>query len=206
MSIELDFLTYIAELKRSGAIDDYADETQSTNKPDFIINCGARKIAIELKEKKKPYNLRNWPAFSSLGVTDERHAFIEDELSVRRLIYFAPYSHLIVKDIARNALYSMSLLDLFCMPHVRVNRPVYESGNFKGKWLLDLRNARRIDDPRLMLASIIEEVEQLDAYYGVGPDEQANIMECHGKYCGEVLREGGIPRTAEHRNEDLRGK
>lgn len=206
MSIETDFDEILSKLKTSRVIDDYVDNTAATNKPDFILNVGPRKIAIELKEKRKPYNLNNWLAFKDIGVVDERHAFIEDELSVRRLIYFGPYSHLIIKDVAQGDLRLFSLLDLFCAPRVRVNRPVYDSGNYKGKWLLGLRNATQFVAPDKLLRSVVANANKLDKYYGVGDDAQAYIMSCHGTYHGEILREGGVPRTAEYRNQDLRGK
>lgn len=128
------------ESKFSAAIDAhrevtrYSEFTERRDRPDFKVSLrGAPPIWVELKEKKQPYNIDNWPIVRESGIP-ERHAFIEDELSVRRLMSYGMYSFLVVKDRPHDHHIVYDFHDLLHMPRIRVNR---DNGDHKkGKWIM----------------------------------------------------------------------
>ena len=139
----------------------FEDHTSAVDLPDFKItkeDCPI--IHLEVKEKKSPYNIKNWPIFESMGI-DEKYSFIEDELSVRRLCYHGPHSFLLVKDVASSGfLYVWSLIGLFCIPKKRTNRKVGDT--LKGKWLMDFRWGRELRGLEPLIPLLFSVCDKID--------------------------------------------
>ena len=187
MSLEQNLISHF---KQKGV--NFVDNTKSMYLPDFFIESkSGDKVSLELKEKKKSYSLKNWPKFKLMKI-EEKFAFIEDELSIRRLCFHGPHSFLLIYDKAStNSFYLFGLLDLFCIPKARTNRQVRSS--LKGKWLLDLRwgvALKNIDD---LLPSLSTKFYTQKSAYGC--DESDMLTECYGNYESEELGLSGIPRN-----------
>lgn len=207
MSFENDFKEFLGGLAEGGQLDGYEDFTDSMTRPDFKIKCkDGLTLWAECKEKRKPYKIENWPDFERLEIS-ESEAFIEDELSLRRLVYLGPYSFLLIKDCSLRdeiTFYIFDILDIMCVPKIRNNRQM--EGGLKGKWLLNLRWASKCEDIDSMWRLMCDKSKGLEYQCGVEEGEKGQPTECHGDYHGESIGVGGVLRTNYYRSKDLSEK
>lgn len=177
----------------------YGDHSRSGDKfhrPDFGFGDMNEKqyFAFDAKEKRQHYNLDNWP---DAGVP-EAHLFIIDDLAARKILAFAPNSGLVIRDNLRSDYYLFTVVDLFLMPKLRVNRPIRNRRDaLKGKWLIDLRNGQRC-------STLPEVFAQISTYLDRRGDIFAKELACFGEYEGETIAQGGIVRRPEHWDVDVR--
>lgn len=152
------------------------DATDSFDEIDFELGCRGRRLFLEVKEKKQRYR-DGW--VTTAGVPEE-HLFILDELAVRKLVLRAPRAYLLVHDAVSGRFGTLGALELITMPKVRLNRSI-DGGvsTFKGKWLIDLRNAEGA-----------ESLEQAFAFIkrrSSSEDENWKALACHGHYESESV-------------------
>lgn len=147
-----------------------------------------RYFRFDAKEKRRRYNTKNWP---DVGIP-EQHLFIVDDLAARKILAIAPNSGMVVRDNTRQSYYLFTVVDLFLMPKVRVNRPIHnQKQGLKGKWLVDLRNGQRFNALPPVFDAIEVYLDERQAIFG-------KQLDCFGDYVGENIRRGGITRRPEH--------
>lgn len=124
------------EQRVAGALPWYTrDETAAQDRLDFWVP-GAY---VEVKEKRQPLTVR-WQGWRP--DVPERELFVMDELTVRRALRHYPEVYFLLRDVpGGDRMFITPLHELVCVERVRANR------DRKGKWLLDLRDFRRL--PRL---------------------------------------------------------
>ena len=173
----------------------FEDNCRSFKYLDFSFGPrkGDRRFHFDAKEKRHPINLKNWPASS----VPQEHLFILDDLAARKVLAFAPNAGLLIRDNTRATYHFFTVIDLFLMPKLRVNRPIEnEVHAMKGKWLIDLRNAFTSDS----LAASFDAINTyLDRREGIFFQELA----CYGQFVGETIVEQGSTRRAEHWTIDI---
>jgi len=135
-------------------------------------------------------------ADDGIGIAEE-HLFIIDDLAARRVLAFAPNAGLVIRDNLRRLYFLFTVVDLFLMPKLRVNRRLdLNPPLFKGKWLIDLRNGQSCPD----LATIFTRI-------GVYLDQRETIfskeLACFGAYMGETIASGGVARQPQHWQRDI---
>jgi hypothetical protein len=174
---------------------EYKDNSSSFKRLDFSVKLDETwTFHFDAKEKRQHYNLRNW----QISAQDEPHTFINDDLAARKILAYAPYSGMVVRDNLLGGYYFFSVLDLFLMPKTRVNRPIFkEQEGLKGKWIIDLRNGRKC-------SSMVEVLAMFQKYIEKREDLFLNILECFGDYQGENIGERGEVRRAEYWNIDVK--
>lgn len=162
---------------------EYQDNTTEHDRPDLYIFRQVRgervRIAVELKEKRQHYRAR----WSEAAGIPSAELLVVDEVAVRKLVAWAPRAHLLFWDETRPAapyvLYS--IVDLICMPKVRVQRPIaLNSPRLKAKWLLDRRHGREMADLKAAFAAIATYVDR-DMW------DHLRRLEAHGSFIGERL-------------------
>lgn len=169
------------------------DYTSSMSKLDFTIHlANGTWLKVDAKEKRQPLKRSNWPVPDWIEEGDE---FILDDLSARKLLLVAPYSTIVVYDIPRNLFFTSSVLSLWTMPRVRVNRNISKN-RMKGKWLLSLKNFTPIQ-----LDQLVQYFETVFSVEFVS-NEYKNVPECYGSYIGEDVGTGGEYRTKQMREYD----
>jgi len=176
------------------------------NRPDFkILKDENIIIWIDAKEKKKRYNIDNWPDFKKMNIP-EHFAFIEDESTILRLACCGCYCFFVVKDNTTfpYLYYTYFLTDFLCMPKTRNNRTV--ENTLKGKWLLDLRWANKSNSIEEVMDFVILKQQQLPKLCGVSSENKIGSYKCYGQYVGDSILAGGIPRTQEHKTTDMGNK
>ncbi len=147
-----------------------------------------RYFRFDAKEKRRRYNTKNWP---DVGIPEE-HLFIMDDLAARKILAIAPNSGMVVRDNARQLYYLFTVVDLFLMPKVRVNRPIHNQQEvLKGKWLVDLRNGQCFDALPPIFDALEDYLDQRKTIFG-------KQLACYGDYVGENIGRGGITRRPEH--------
>ncbi len=174
----------------------YRDNSSSFKRLDFSIQVNEKIIFyFDAKEKRQHYNLRNW---NIPGKEAEEHTFIIDDLAARKILAYAPYSGMIVRDNLRGVYFFFSVLDLFLMPKKRVNRPIKkEKHTLKGKWIIDLHNGARCNSMEECWQRILQYVEKREDLF-------LNILECYGNYPGENIGQSGEVRRPEHWDTDVK--
>lgn len=174
---------------------DFTDNSESFNQLDFTVKLsGDWQFHFDAKEKRQPYNLQSW----QLLPDQEPHTFIIDDLAARKILAYAPYSGMVVRDNLRGGYYFFSVLDLFLMPKTRVNRPIHkEHPGWKGKWLIDLRNGRKCGSMAEVLGQLDRFIEKREAIF-------LHIRECYGVYQGESIGQRGEVRRLEHWDVDVK--
>jgi hypothetical protein len=162
---------------------EYQDNTTEHDRPDLYIFRQVRgervRIAVELKEKRQHYRAR----WSEAAGIPSAELLVVDEVSVRKLVAWAPRAHLLFWDDTRpDAPYVLySIVDLICMPKVRVQRPIaLNSPRLKAKWLLDRRHGREMADLKAAFAAIATYVDR-DMW------DHLRRLEAHGSFIGERL-------------------
>lgn len=171
----------------------YNNQTDSFKRSDFTIWLAEKTpFFLEVKEKRQPYNLSNWPAFAP-----EPDLFILDDLTVRKALSVAPRAGILVRDNTQARYHFFSVVDLALMPRVRVNRPINrQSPELKGKWLINLRNSLTTTTLAASFVQIRSYVDNLrETLFGYKP--------CYGHYVDEQIGSGGIERQPGHWDTDV---
>lgn len=173
---------------------EYKDNSSSFKRLDFSVHLDENWIFhFDAKEKIQHYNLRSW----QLTAEQEPHTFIIDDLGARKILAFGPYSGMVIRDNLHGGYYFFSVLDMFLMPKVRVNRPIEKNAmSLKGKWLIDLRNG-------LKCSSLAEVLALFRQYIIKREDFFLNILACYGNYQGEHIGERGEVRKPEYWTIDV---
>lgn len=171
----------------------FTDHTASFKKPDFTLYLpdGAL-FFLEVKEKRQPYNMRNWPPFAP-----ESDLFILDDLTVRKCLGYAPRAGVLVRDNGRRLYVFFSVIDLALMPRLRVNRSIQrKTQDEKGKWLINLQNGAQAATLEHILHHILQYIADLPAIL-------CDYHPCYGDYVGEAVGSGGITRNPGHWDIDV---
>ncbi|NOZ28821.1 MAG: hypothetical protein GXP39_12315 [Chloroflexi bacterium] len=162
---------------------DYEDHTKALHRPDFLIHTRVRgevvRVALEVKEKRQRYR----PRWAELAGIDERHLLVQDEVSARLLLAYAPRAFLLFWDHTDPdqpyVLYS--IIDLFCIPRRRVRRPIRrQEARFKAKWLLDRRHGRSFARLRDVFAHLKNALAR-------DLDDDLRRIDIHGDFVGETI-------------------
>ncbi len=162
---------------------EYEDATQAHDRPDLTFTRRVRgkvvRAALELKEKRQPYRQR-WAELAGLP---EPELLVLDEVAARKLLAWAPRAFLLFRDGTRpeQPYVLFTIIDLFCMPKVRVLRQInLREQKAKAKWLLDRRHGRAcntLNDAFALMATYLDR-EML---------EQLRALEAHGEFVGEKV-------------------
>lgn len=174
----------------------YKDNSSSFKRLDFSVALDGKWVFyFDAKEKRQHYNLRNWGIDSTVT---EKFTFILDDLAARKILAYAPYSGMVVRDNLHGGYYFFSVLDLFLMPKLRVNRPIKKEVEAqKGKWIIDLRNGLPCESLEGVLAAFRLYISQREDFF-------LNILECYGSYFGEQIGKGGELRRPDHWDTDVK--
>ncbi len=173
---------------------EFEDHSDSFKLPDFtLLMKGEPYFYLEVKEKRQKYKVKNWDISM-----DEAHLFILDDLTVRKMLAYAPLSGALVRDNMQGAYYFFSVVDLALMPKKRMNREIYRvKSALKGKWLVDLRNGKKA-------SSLADAFSCLRAYVDALDEILFAQNECYGAYHGEDIQRGGVTRQAAHWVQDVK--
>lgn len=160
---------------------EFEDETAAHDRPDITFLRRVRgntvRAALELKEKRQPYRLR----WAELAGVPEPELLVLDEVSARKLLARAPRAFLLFRDATRSdqPLVLYTVIDLFCMPKVRVRREIaLHEQRGKAKWLLDRRHGRACADLNAAFAAMA-------TYLDRDMLAQLRALEAHGDFVGE---------------------
>lgn len=162
---------------------EYRDNTAAHDRPDFFIIRQVRgkpvRLALELKEKRQPYRGR----WAQLAGVPEADLLVLDEVSARKLLANSPRALLLFWDVTQPAqpYVLFSIIDLFCIPKVRVQRSIaLRSRRVKAKWLVDRRHGRAFADLKDAFAAMAN-------YLDHGMLADLRRLEAHGDFVGETL-------------------
>jgi len=172
----------------------YQEGCNEFDELDFCIHSQQRgDFHFDAKEKIQNIQPANWP---DIGVPEE-FFFILDDLAARKTLLKSPRSGIVVRDNLNSIYYFFSIVDLFLMPRVRVNRRIERNiPTLKGKWLVDLRNGTKARNLQEVFKAIAQYTDSFDEIF-------QNTLECYGSYNGEIIGQGGITRRPEHWNKDV---
>lgn len=168
------------------------DGTRSNTALDFHLP--RHNISFDAKEKAQPFSMKNW----SEAPMPQENLFIIDDLAARKLLRHAPLSFCLIKDssIAPTMYYIYSVVDLLCVPKRRVKRPIERTVKaFKGKWLLDLRDAAAF-------AGLADAIHYMLTYEKKFSLIFSEHIDCWGKYPSEEIKSSGSTRIAVHWKKD----
>jgi len=161
----------------------YQDNTTDHDRPDLYIFRSVRgklvRLALELKEKRQSYRAR----WAELAELPEAELLVLDEVSARKLLTWAPRALLLFQDLTQPArpYVLFSIIDLFCAPRVRAQRPIaLNAQRVKAKWLLDRRHGQAYSDLNGVFAAMANYVDH--AMW-----EQVRRLEVHGAFAGETV-------------------
>lgn len=171
----------------------YLDFSDSGSKPDLSIQLTTGHIDLELKEKRQPIRADKWPL-----ITDEVNSFIIDEFTVRKMMTFAPWVALAIRDNTTGLYYLADIYTLVFAPRNRCNREMVspkgdEIVNVKGKWCLDLRFFPGFDDLRHLFRAI-------KFYQTHSPIDPAVGVDCWNPF--NIVQ--NIPTAGDKRSLELR--
>jgi len=162
---------------------EYEDATAAHDRPDITFTRRVRskivRAALELKEKRQPYRQR-WAELAGLP---EPELLVLDEVAARKLLARAPAAFLLFRDGTRpeQPYVLFTIIDLFCMPKVRVLRQLnLRERTAKAKWLLDRRHGRACADLNTAFALM---ATYLDRDMLV----QLQALDAHGTFVGEKV-------------------
>lgn len=160
---------------------EYEDETAAHDRPDitFLRQVRGAKVraVLELKEKRQSYRSR----WAELAGVPEPELLVLDEVAARKLLARAPRAFLLFHDATRpdQPLVLYTIIDLFCMPKVRVRREItLHEQRGKAKWLIDRRHGHACDNLNAafaLMATYLDR-EMLD---------DLRRLEAHGAFVGE---------------------
>ncbi|MFN0158803.1 MAG: hypothetical protein ACKVRP_12120 [Bacteroidota bacterium] len=172
----------------------FTDNTRSLTALDFELTRHA--IHFDAKEKRQPFSMKHW----NEAPMPQEFLFIVDDLAVRKLLLYAPHSFTLIRDssLSPAVYYVYSIVDFLCIPKHRVRRPIRKTvPTFKGKWLIDFRNAASFDE-------LPEAIDYIIKY----PRKENTIfrdhIDCWGKYHSEHIGKGGTTRLEKHWKEDAK--
>lgn len=173
---------------------DFQDNSSSYRQLDFVILSKDEPFFyLEVKEKQRRYNMKNWPPFAR-----EADLFILDDLTVRKCLAHAPRSGILVRDSVTRLYIFFSVMDLALMPKMRVNRDIHRTrADVKGKWLVNLQNGVRAGNIEEAFTTIRAYLEQIDTTL-------FTARECYGDYVDEKIVGGGITRKPAYWERDVR--
>ncbi|MBI5917458.1 MAG: hypothetical protein HY842_18980 [Bacteroidetes bacterium] len=174
---------------------EFKDNSDSFKRLDFSVKLDEQwSFRFDAKEKRQRYNLQNWQLTSE----QEPFAFIIDDLAARKILAYAPYSGMVIRDNLLGGYYFYSVLDLFLMPKTRVNRPIEKNLKaMKGKWVIDFRNGQKCGSMAAVLSLFRQYITKREDFF-------INILECFGDYHGEDIGERGEVRRAEYWDTDVK--
>jgi len=161
----------------------YEDHTADHDWPDlsFVREVRGKPVhaALELKEKRQPLRGR----WVELAGVPEPEILVLDEVSARKLLARAPRAFLLFHDLTQGerpyVLYT--IIDLFCMPKVRVQRSIIlNDRRMKAKWLLDRRHGQ-------VFANLNGVFAAMATYLDRGMMDDLRRVEPHGSFAGETL-------------------
>ena len=159
------------------------DHTVDHDHPDlgFLRQVRGKTVraVLELKEKRQPLRGR----WVELAGVPEPELLVLDEVSARKLLARAPRAFLLFHDLTRPEapFVLFTIIDLFCVPKVRVQRSInLASPRMKGKWLLDRRHGRAFGNLNSVFAA-------LATYLDRGMMDDLRRLEPHGPYTGETV-------------------
>ena len=162
---------------------EYQDNTAAHDCPDLYIYRQVRgkrlRVALELKEKRQSYR----PRWAELARLPETELLVMDEVSARKLLAWAPRALLFFRDTTRPArpYVLFSIIDLFCAPKVRVQRPIsLKSQRLKAKWLLDRRHGQDFADLNSGFAAMANYIDR-------GMLDDLRRLDAHGAFVGETV-------------------
>jgi len=180
----------------------YKSYTSSTTTPDFSLAfAGAKRITyVEVKEKRQKYNRHSYNLHNQNG------KFILDDLTVRKLFILGPEACLFIRDTSNGGknYYFLSAADLMMIPKRRFNREVSVRSpsvdfSLKGKWMIDLRDARSFIEPEFL----ISEAEAYTHEVGdVSHDASFYVSPCYGDYRTENIPIYGTRRKLDWQSKD----
>jgi hypothetical protein len=183
-SLEQEIKSYLKNHQLS-----FSDNTGSFKLLDYSISgLQQKKVHLDAKEKRQDINFNNWP----ITKEEEPYKFIIDDLAVRKVFAYAPYSGVVIRNNLTENHYWFSAIDLAIMPKQRVNRQI-SGGTFKGKWIIDLRNGFEGT-----LQEVFSTISKTDIKHVC-----TEYLPCYGQYIGEDVGSGGQLRTQEHRHIDV---
>lgn len=162
---------------------EFEDETAAHDRPDITFMRQVRgkvvRAALELKEKRQSYR----PRWAELAGLPETELLVLDEVAARKLLARAPRAFLLFCDHTRPAqpYVLFTIIDLFCLPKVRVRRQInFRERQTKAKWLLDRRHGRACADLNAAFAWM---ATYLDREMG----DQLCRLDAHGPFVGETV-------------------
>jgi hypothetical protein len=170
----------------------FDDGTASKTTVDFHLP--RYRIFFDAKEKTQPFSLKNWKE----STTTEEHLFIIDDLAARKLLFHAPLAFCLIKNSSMSPpmFHIFSVVDLLCVPKKRVRRPIEKSvKTFKGKWLLDLRDAAVFDQLGDAIAYMLTYEKNFSYIF-------KEHIDCWGKYPSEQIKTAGSTRKPIHWRKD----
>ncbi len=161
----------------------YEDHTADFERPDLTfvrqVRGKAVRAALELKEKRQPLRGR-WVELAGLP---EEELLVLDEVSARKLLARAPRAFLLFHDLTRpeQPYVLFTIIDLFCAPRVRVQRPInLKDRRVKGKWLLDRRHGQAFTSLNGVFAAMA-------TYLDRRMMDDLRRLEPHGPFIGETV-------------------
>ncbi len=159
------------------------DHTADHEHPDLSFFRTVRgktvRAALELKEKRQPLRDR----WVGLAGVPESELLVLDEVSARKLLARAPRAFLLFNDLTRadQPYVLFTIIDLFCMPKVRVQRSInLNDRRMKAKWLLDRRHGQAFVNLNGVFAA-------LATYLDRQMMDDLRRLEPHGPFIGETL-------------------
>jgi len=172
---------------------EFADHSSSFKRLDFSVKLADKTFYFDAKEKRQPYNLTNW----QLTKDNEPDTFILDDLAARKILAFAPYSGMVVRNNLTQAYHFFSVVDLMMLPKKRVNRPIHKMKKaWKGKWIIDLRNGQKCRSMQEVIQCLKEFVQNREQVF-------VKSLACFGNYYGEEVGQLGEVRTSGHWDIDV---
>jgi hypothetical protein len=137
------------------------------------------RAALELKEKRQPYR----PRWAELARVPESELLVLDEVSARKLLARAPRAFLLFHDMTQpeRPYVLFTVVDLFCMPKVRIQRAIaLHDPRLKAKWLLDRRHGQAFAELNAAFAAMA-------TYLDRRMMDDLRRVEPHGPFVGETV-------------------
>jgi hypothetical protein len=172
----------------------FTDNTRDVGALDFFLP--SFNVYFDAKEKRKQFSMHNWREAN----TPQEYFFIVDDLAVRKMLYHAPDSFCLIRDSSASPAmyYVYSIVDFLCIPKRRVRRPIKRTVlAFKGKWLVDLRDAACFDE-------LADAVKYMTVYRRKHKTIFEEHIDCWGSYRSEKIPKSGTTRTAAYWKEDAK--
>lgn len=131
------------------------DQTSSKSEMDWLVDD----IRVEVKEKNQKYNANNWPFPRG---TLEKNVFIIDELSIFKALHYFPSVYFVLHDNVNEGaerVFLAPISHIVACEREMVDR-VGPTGYPKGKWLCNITQFMRLDNPAEQLWDEILKYEE----------------------------------------------